>query len=714
MRRCRGQHLPPLIEAIRGAMLAAARVPRPRDPMAKLDPVLQPFQLKHLTLKNRIVSTAHAPSYVEDGKPKDRYRLYHAEKAKGGLAMSLFGGSTTTGPDSPSAFGQINAATDAIIPWFQKLADTVHGHDCKLICQITHMGRRTADDVADWLPTLAPSPIRERQHRSFPKAIEPHEIRRVIKGYAAGARRCKEGGLDGCEIGFWGHLTDQFLSPRTNRRDDEYGGGLESRLRFAFEVMAAIRAAVGDDFVVGVRMTGDEHEANGHTPEDCEEVARRVGASGLVDYISVIGGTLGTDPQVAYGIPSMGNPHAPFLGLAARMRRASGLPIIHATRIPDLATARHAIEAGLTDLVGMTRAHIADPHIVRKLVAGEEDRIRPCVGMGYCIDRIYQGKDALCIHNPATGREATMPHVIEVADGPRKKIVVIGGGPAGLEAARVSALRGHDVTLLEATDRLGGQVPLAAKAPGREEIVGITDWLAREIELAGVEVRYNCYAEPEDVRALAPDIVIVATGGLPDTSFLESGEDLVSSVWDVLGGHVEPSGEVLLYDDHGAHAGPSTAVALARKPGVTLEVVMADRMLAHEIGATNYPNYLRRLYQAGVRLTPDLELRRVRREGNRLIATFWNEFIHAEIEKPADQIVVEHGTLPADELYLGLKAASTNDGELDLDALIEVRPQPDIVNNPTGSYRLYRVGDAVSSRNIHAAIYDSLRLAVTL
>ena len=227
--------------------------------MAALDPVLQPYQLKDLRLKNRVMSTAHAPSYVEDGKPKQRYRLYHEEKAKGGLALTMFGGSTTTAPDSPSAFGQINAASDAIIPWFQELADAVHRHDCALMCQITHMGRRTCDDVADWLPTLAPSPVRERQHRSFPKTIELHEIKRVLAGYAAGARRCKEGGLDGVEVIAWGHLVDQFLSPALNRRTDAYGGSLENRCRFALEVFGAIREAVGPDYIVGIRLTGDEH-----------------------------------------------------------------------------------------------------------------------------------------------------------------------------------------------------------------------------------------------------------------------------------------------------------------------------------------------------------------------------------------------------------------------------------------------------------------------
>jgi 2,4-dienoyl-CoA reductase-like NADH-dependent reductase (Old Yellow Enzyme family)/NADPH-dependent 2,4-dienoyl-CoA reductase/sulfur reductase-like enzyme len=675
--------------------------------MAK-DPVLEPFQLKGLRLKNRIMSTAHAPSYVEDGKPKLRYRLYHEEKAKGGLALTMFGGSTTTAPDSPSAFGQINAASDAIIPWFQQLADAVHRHDCAIMCQITHMGRRTCDDVADWLPTLAPSPVRERQHRSFPKTIELHEIKRVLKGYAAGARRCLEGGLDGCEVIAWGHLVDQFLSPAINKRTDAYGGSLENRCRFALEVFGAIREAVGRDFVVGIRLTGDEHVHGGRGPEESEAIARLLAESGLIDFFNVVGGTLGTDASVAYTIPSMGHRYGPFLDLAGRIRKATGLPVFQAARIPDLSTARWALEQGFVDMVGMTRAHIADPHIVAKLRRGEEHRIRPCVGMGYCIDRIYQGKDALCIHNAATGREATMPHTVPPSAGPRRKVVVVGGGVGGMEAARVAQLRGHEVVLLEATDRLGGQVNLAAKAPGREEIAGIAGWLAAELEILGVEVRLNSYAEAEDVLALAPDVVIVATGGVPNTSFLEAGEDLVTSVWDVLGGYVEPSGSVLLYDDHGWHQGPSTAIALARR-GVQVEMVTPDRMIAFEVGATNFPNYLRDAYRHGVKLTPDLELRSVRREGNRLVAEFWNEYSEAAVERTVDHVVVEHGTLPVDEVYLALQAGSRNGGEIDVEGLAEGAPR-EIVSNPEGGYLLYRVGDAVSSRNIHAAIHDSLRL----
>jgi len=674
------------------------------------DPLLQPYSLRHLEFRNRVLSTSHEPAYSEDGMPGERYVAYHVEKAKGGLALTMIGGSAIVAPDSPPAFGNLDVTTDRIIPYFRALSDAVHAHGCAVMTQLTHLGRRTSNYTGDWLPVVSPSCVREPAHRAFPKIAEAHDLERIIRGYGSAAVRCREGGLDGIELEAYGHLMDSFWSPRTNARGDDWGGSLDNRTRFAREVIAEIRRQAGEDYILGIRMVFDEDVPGGLSRADGIAIAERLVATGQLDFVNVIQGHIETDEGLSHVIANMGTPQGPQVDFAGGIKTALGdVPTFHANRINDIATARYAIREGKLDMVGMTRAHMADPHIVRKVSAGQEDRIRPCVGAGYCIDRIYEGGEALCIHNPATGRERTIPQEIEPGDGPRRKVVVVGAGPAGLEAARVSAARGHDVVVFEAAERAGGQVTLAAVPERRRELIGITDWRLAELEYLGVTMRYNIYAEAEDVLAELPDIVIVATGGLPNTSFLESGEGLVHTTWDALGGHFRAQGEVLLYDDNGQHPGLTCAEYLATS-GASLEVVTPERFIGQLVGGTNYPAYLRALYEHGVRLTPDHRLRRVERDAQgRLAVTLYNDYTKTDTSRTVDQVILEHGTLPLDDVYESLRARSINNGETDLDALIGGRPQV-VERNAQGRYRLFRIGDAVASRNIHAALYDAVRL----
>jgi N-methyl-L-proline demethylase len=676
------------------------------------DPLLQPFRLKHLTLKNRIMSTAHEPSYAEDGLPKDRYRLYHVEKAKGGIALTMTAGSAVVAEDSPPAFGNLHAYRDDIVPWLRRLADDCHEHGAAVMIQITHLGRRTSWSQADWLPVLAASPIREPAHRAFPKAAEDWDIARIVKAYGAAAARMQTAGLDGIEIEAYGHLLDGFWSPATNRRTDAYGGSLDNRLRFTSEVLAAVRAAVGPDFIVGIRMVADEDWQAGLSREEGIEIARRLAAGGQIDFLNIIRGHIDTDAALSKVIPIQGTPSAPHLDFAGEVRSATKFPVFHAARINDVATARHAIASGKLDMVGMTRAHLADPHIARMVEEGREQEIRPCVGATYCLDRIYEGRDALCIHNPATGREASMPHVIARGAGPRRKVVVVGAGPAGLEAARVAAARGHEVVLLEAADQPGGQIRLAARSRRRSELLGIAEWRTVQCEKHDVSMNFNRLAEADDVLAEEPQVVIVATGGLPNTAILERGQELVVSTWDILAGDARPGDEILLYDDNGAHPGLQAAEALA-EAGARLEIVTPERFFAPEIGGLNHVAYARCFQEHGVRITINTRLLAVRREGNRLAAVLGSDYTERIQERLVDQVVVEHGTLPLDDLYFALKPGSTNRGEVDYPALLAGRPQA-LTNNADGRYQLFRVGDAVASRNIHAAIYDSLRLCKDL
>jgi 2,4-dienoyl-CoA reductase-like NADH-dependent reductase (Old Yellow Enzyme family) len=680
--------------------------------MQSTDPLLRPFRLKHLTLRNRVMSTAHEPYYSEDGMPKDRYRLYHVEKAKGGVALTMTAGSAVVSPDSPPVFGNLLAYKDEIVPWLRLLADACHAHGAAVMIQITHLGRRTAWNKADWLPVLAPSPIREPAHRSFPKAIEDWDIERIVADYATAAQRMQAAGLDGLEINAYGHLPDQFWSPATNQRDDAFGGDLDARMVFSLRVMQAMRAAVGPDFLLGVRMVADEDWEIGLSRADGIEIARRFKASGLVDFLNIIRGHMETDNALTDVIPIAGMPSAPHLDFAGEVRAAADIPVFHAARINDVATARHAIAEGKLDMVGMTRALLADPHIARKVAAGQETLIRPCVGASYCIDRIYEGNEALCIHNAATGREATMPHDITRSDGPRRRVVVVGAGPAGLEAARVAAERGHAVVVFEAAAQAGGQVLLIARSPRRRELIGIVDWRLAELERLGAEIRFSTWATAAEVLAEAPDIVFVATGGIPNTAVLESGNELVVSTWDIVSGAAKPGQSVLLYDDNGNHPGMQAAELIAAGGG-ELEIVTPERMFAPELGGLNHTGYARALQRAGARITINTRVLSVRREGNRLAATMGSDYGPRREERVVDQVVVEHGTLPLDELYHALRPGSVNLGAVDHAALLAGRRQT-AIRNPDGAYRLLRIGDAVASRNIHAAVFDGLRFAKDL
>lgn len=671
------------------------------------DPLLDPFQLRHLLLRNRVFSSAHEPAYSEEGMPKDRYRLYHEEKAKGGVALTMTAGSAVVAEDSPPAFGNLHAYDDAIVPWIQRLTDGVHEHGAMCMIQLSHLGRRTSWSHDDWLPVVAPSPIREAAHRSMPKEAEDWDIERIIEKFADAAERMQAGGMDGIEIESYGHLFDAFWSPRTNQRSDEWGDSHEARMRFPWLVLEAIRERVGTEFIVGLRMAIDEVVPDGIDTSGGLDILRRLEADGLIDFLNVIRGTTTNDVLLSEIIPIHGMPAAPHLDFAGMVREATNLPILHASKIDDVATARHAIAEGKVDLVGMTRAQMADPHLVRKIIEGREQQIRPCVGATYCLDRIYEAGEALCIHNAATSREATMPHDIQRAEVVRN-VVVVGAGPAGLEAARVAGERGHEVTVLEAMPWAGGQINLAARNPRRVDLKGIVDWRVSELERLGVDLRLDTFADAETIEVLSPDVVIIATGGLPQLPLLDDGADHVVTTWDVIGGEVTPAGKVLLFDDHGRHSALTAAEMIARS-GAELEIVTPERMLGIDIGGMNHVPYARAFNETSTRITLNQRVMAVRPEAGRMCVEIGSDHSTHRVARHVDTVVVDHGTAPLDELYFELKPSSTNLGAVDYDAMLNARPQQQ-VRNSDGTFELYRIGDAVASRNIHAAVFDALRL----
>lgn len=675
-----------------------------------MDPLLEPFTFNGLTIKNRVITTPHAPLgfNTREGLPTERYLAYLEEKAIGGFGMVMFGGSSYVAPDSVSFFESIYACNPSVVESYRELSERLHRHGAKAMVQISHLGRR-ADDRADpWLPTVAPSAIRERAHRAYPKVMEEFDFPRIIESYARAARYAKDGGLDGVEIAaLSGHLPDSFFAPRANRRTDRYGGSVENRTRFIIEVVAAIRAEVGRDWRVGIRMPGEESSAEGLSVPECLEITGYLSATGHFDFFDVMYGSGFTHRELGQQIPSAGTPLGERLPLARAIRDAVKEPVFHAGRIADVATARYALREELVDLVGMTRASIADPHVVRKVEAGHEARIRPCVGASHCLS----GNQMLCIHNPATGRESYIPQLTTPAPH-RLRVVVVGGGPAGLEAARVSAERGHDVTLFEASSQVGGSVIPMTRSNRQSEKRSIVEWLSLEAKHAGAQILLNRYVDEQEVLALEPDVIIVATGGQPDLEVPDGGSGLVRSSVDVLSQAPPTDVHVVIYDGHGGEQALVVAEHLIEGDRNTVDIVTPDEALGHDIGHTILPGYKHRLLSAGVSVLADTELREVSGRPGELVVTLRNTMTDEVMHRRAGMVVVEQGTLALDDVYQALKPHSANGGAMDLEAFSRGLPQP--AEAGATMPRLYRIGDAVAHRGVHTAIFDARRLCMNL
>jgi len=678
------------------------------------DSLLQPFQLKHLNLKNRIITTSHEPAYNENGFPKDRYIAYHLERAKGGIAMTMTAGSAVVSKDSPPSFDNIHAYKDEVVPWIKKLTKAIHDQDCAIMIQLTHLGRRTSWNKGDWLPSISSGKHREPAHKAFPKVAESWDIQRIIKEYGDAAERMKEGGMDGVELEGQGHLIGQFLSPLTNELETEYGGSFENRLRFTLDVLSEIRKKVGYKFILGIRCVLDEVQAGGITKTEGFKIAKTLSESGLIDYLNINRGRIHTDPILTKQIPIQGMKSAPHLDFVGEIKKEVNLPIFHASKISDVATARYAISNGLVDMIGMTRGHLADPHIVKKITEKREDDIRPCVGATYCLDRIYQGEEALCIHNAATGRELIFPNVI-ISSKSKKKIVIVGAGPAGLEGARIAAERGHEVVVFEAASDPGGQIRLCAKSDRRKDMMGIIDWRMQQCTKRKVKFNFNILAESQNVLEENPDNVIIATGGIPNLELFETKKDLenVFTSWDIISGDIKLAENILIYDEAGDHTAMQSA-EIAIQGGSTVEFMTPDRLISSEIMGMNLTPYIKNLQNKKITYSIAKRLLDVSIKDNKLNALIGSDYDEKfKHNSTCDQIILNYGVKPLDELYFNLVPHSKNEGEVNYDKFIKGEQQ-NIIKNKNNKFNLYRIGDAISSRNIHAAIYDALRLVINL
>jgi 2,4-dienoyl-CoA reductase-like NADH-dependent reductase (Old Yellow Enzyme family) len=642
----------------------------------KFPNLFQPFTLRKTEIRNRIFSTGHDTYLPEGGLPSDALIAYQRARARGGAGLIVI---QVVGIHQTAQYTDalLMGTSDDCIPHFRRLFEAIHNEGTKVFVQLFHPGRELLGRPEGVVqPAYAPSHAPSERFKVVPRELSTSLIGELVEGFGQTARRMAEAGADGVEIvASHGYLPSQFMNTFVNRRTDQYGGSLDNRLRFTREAAANIRAHVPADFIVGLRMSGDEVDSEGLTEDDSVAIARALKDD--IDYLNVIAGTSASASGAAHIVPSMANAHGYVAPFARKVKQATGAAVFVAGRINQPQIAEQILSEGAADMCGMTRAMICDPEMANKAKAGKPDDIRACIGCNQaCIGHFQLGLSISCIQHPETGREL---HYEKKPKAPKpRRIMVVGGGPAGLKAAIVAAQRGHGVHLHEREGQLGGQARLAQLLPTRAEFGGITTNLTREAELAGVTIHRRSEVTMEAIRRDKPDAVILATGSLPYAAPMEGAAAHVIQAVDLLSGKAKSGARAVVYDWHGEWLGSGIAERLA---GEGVHVRLAVNAMC---AAANIQTYVRfeiiaRLHRAGVEVIPWLRLYGA--DGNTVYFTH-TPSREAVIMEDVDTLVLATPNMPNDTLSSALAADSIEH---------------------------HLIGDCLTPRTAEEAVYEGLK-----
>jgi mycofactocin system FadH/OYE family oxidoreductase 2 len=641
--------------------------------------LFSPLRIGSATVPNRISFSAHLTNLSEHNLPSERYMYYLAERAKGGAGL-IITEEQSVHPTDHAYEKLIDAFKPEVIPGYRKICRAVHEYETKIFAQLNHNGAQ-GDGSYSRLPVMGPSPVPDFMFREVPKEMEIEDIKEVTDSFCKAAIHVREGGFDGIELQI-GHssLMRQFLSPLSNLRADDYGGSLENRMRFPLEVIAAVRHTVGPDYTLGIRLCADEMVQGGLTLEDVKEIARRFEASRHIDFIDL---TLATFYNLYLVGATMHTPLGYTIPLAAGIKSVVSLPVFCTGRINDPVMAEKVLADGQADMIGMVRAQICDPDMANKAKEGRLEEIRCCVADNQgCYGRVGLNKNIGCIQNPHIGLEKERSADFIKPAPIKKRVIIVGGGPAGLRAAEVAARRGYKVTLYEKADRLGGQVNIAALGAGREELKAVIRNSENQLKLLPVEIVLNKEVTADFVLEQNPDVVIVATGALPKPCALPgAGGPGIFNVWQVLTGEGKVGKRVLFIDNDGHHQATATVEFLVDR-GSKVHIVTNSSTIGSELGPTQ-DSYLahQRLAQKGVTFTPDFAVTEIQGTAVKGLNYYNNEW---HTFSDFDSVVYAMGSRVEDALYKALKGKVKE---------------------------LYRIGDCVAPRKIDMAILEGDKVA---